>query len=98
MSNVVSLRAERSARVSAGLPPPDLAEADRAQLRSRIVDAQSRAREQIFRSILLLDIAAQHARQIAKRANNKAVKKSLCDQVSLVEQLLQIAREMALKL
>ncbi len=97
MSNVVSLRAERSARVSAGLPPPDLAEADRAQLRSRIVDAQSRAREQIFRSILLLDIAAQHARQIAKRTDDPALK-SLSAQVSIVEQLLQIAREMALKL
>jgi len=98
MSNVVSLRAERYARASAGLLPLALEEADQVQLRSRIIDAQSKAREQIFRSILLLDIAAQHARQIAKRTDNQAVKKSLCDQVSLVEQLLQIAREMALKL
>lgn len=63
-----------------------------------MIDVQSKAREEILRSILLLDIAAQHARQIAKRTDDPALNKNLCAQISLVEQLLQIAREMALKL
>ena len=82
----------------AGLPSPYIEEADQVQLRSRIIDAQSKAREQIFRSILLLDIAAQHARQIAKRTDDPALNKNLGAQVTIVEHLIQIARDMALKL
>ncbi|MDP3702936.1 MAG: hypothetical protein Q8R78_00890 [Candidatus Omnitrophota bacterium] len=98
MTNVVCLRAQRCARASAGLPPQYVEEVDQVQLRSRMIDVQSRAKEEILRSILLLDIAAQHARQIAKRTDDPALNKNLSAQISLVEQLLQIAREMALKL
>lgn len=59
---------------------------------------QSKAKEEILRSILLLDLAAQHARQIAKRTDDPASGKSLDAQVTTIEQLLQIARGMALKL
>ncbi len=98
MSNVVSLRAARCARVSPGAPPPYLDEADVAELQSRIIGIQSKAREEILRCIQLLDLGAQHARQIAERTNDPALKKNLGAQVTIVEQLLQLAREMALKL
>jgi hypothetical protein len=98
MSNVISLRAERYARVSACLSPPHSEEADLAQRRFRIIGTQSKAKEEILRSILLLDLAAQHARQIAKRTDDPALKSRLDAHVSIVEQLLQAAREMALKL
>lgn len=98
MSNVVSLRARRCEQISASLPPHLIEEADQAHLRSRIIDAQSKAREQVFRSILLLEIAAQHARQIVRRTDDPALNKSFSARVSIIEQLLQIAREMALKL
>lgn len=98
MSNVVSLRAERYARTSSGPPPPAVEEADLTQLRARILGLQSKAKEEILRSILLLDIAAQHGRQIARRTDDAAAKSSLGAQISFIEQLLQNAREMALKL
>lgn len=95
MSNVVSLRAERS---EAGMPPPYIEEADLVQLHSRIMGMQAKAKVEIFRSILLLDTAAQHARQIVTRTDDPASKNGLCVQVSIIEQLLRTAREMALKL
>jgi hypothetical protein len=79
-------------------PPPYIEPADQVQLRCRIAAMQAKAKEEILRSILLLDIAAQHARQIAKQTDGPALNKNLGAQVTIVEQLLQIAREMALKL
>lgn len=89
---------ERHARATAVLPSPNIEDADLGQLRCEIIGMQSKAKGEIFRCILLLDLAAQHARQIAKRIDDAAASKALAAQITLVEQLLQIAREMAAKL
>ena len=98
MSNVVSLRARRCEQVSASLPPHLIEEADLDPTHRRIIELQSRAKQEILRSIFLLELAALHARQIAKRTNGSSSNSSLSAQVTIVEQLLQIARDMALKL
>lgn len=98
MPNVVSLRAKRYARVSTGLPQPPHEETALDQTRCRIIGLQSKAKEEILRSIFLLELAAQYARQIAKRTDDPALNENLGAQVTIVEQLLQIARGMALKL
>ena len=46
----------------------------------------------------MLDLAAQHAREIAKLASDPAAKKSFDEHISMIERLLQLAREMAFKL
>jgi hypothetical protein len=97
MSNVVCLRADRRARAPAGLPPPHIEDADAFRY-ARIIGLQSKAKEEILRSIFLLELAAQHARQVAKRLDDPALNNNLGAQVAIVEQLLQIARGMALRL
>lgn len=97
MSNVVNLRVAQS-RASTLPPPSETFGADIADLVSRILGLQSKAKEEISHSILMLDIAAQHARQIAKQICDPAVKENFSAHVATIEQLLQLARGMALKL
>ena len=92
MSNVVRFRATQSRASTLS------EEIDVAQLDSRITDLQSKAKDEICRCILLLDLAAQHARQIAKRVHNPAVRQDFNANITAIEQLLQFARDMALKL
>ena len=80
------------------LPPPNTGAVDLDQLRCEVIGMQSKAKQEISRCILLLDLAAQHARQIAKRIDDPAANKNLTAQITLVERLLQVAREMAAKL
>jgi hypothetical protein len=46
----------------------------------------------------MLDLAAQHARQIAKRVCDPEMKENFDAQIATIEQLLQLARDMALEL
>ena len=46
----------------------------------------------------MLDLAAQHARQNAKRVRDPSVTDQFDERLSTVEQLLQFAREKAMKL
>lgn len=97
MSNVVSFRVARS-RASTLPPPPETFDTNIAELVSRILGLQSKAKEDISHSILMLDLAAQHARQIARQICDPAMKQNFNAHVATIEQLLQIARDMALKL
>ena len=63
MSNVVSFRRAQSRAPILPCSP----ETSGAELACRVAELHSGAKEEIYRSILLLDLAAQHARQIAKR-------------------------------
>jgi len=92
MSNVVRFRACRLR------PPPETFDADIAELVSRVTGLRSKAKNEIFQSILLLDLAAQRARQIAEQIDDPAVKENFNANITTIEHLLQLARGMALRL
>ena len=99
MLNVIDFRekAPRS-REQERQSQPATAEADIAELASRITSLHGQARGEIGSAVLMLDLAAQHARQIEKRMGGASVRKDFDEHIATIERLLQIAREMALKL
>jgi hypothetical protein len=99
MLNVVNLR-ERAQRAPRA-PEPQLStgvDLNLSELASRITRLQLKAREDILNAILMLDLAAQHARQIASRMSDPEARKNFEEYLSTIEQLLEIARSMALRL
>ncbi len=59
---------------------------------------QSRAREEIDAAVLMLDLAARHARLIEPRMCDPITKRDFDTHITAIERLIQITREMALKL
>jgi len=59
---------------------------------------QSRVKADVYKSIMLLDLAAQHAREIETRITDPAVKRAFEVHVDAIEDAIQIARERALDL
>ena len=99
MLNLVNLREKASpSREPGQRSQPANADADIAELASRITSLHSQARGEIDSAILMLDLAAQHAREIEKRMCNQSAGKDFDEHVATIERLIQIAREMALKL
>jgi len=97
MLNVVDFR-ERAQRSGEHERQPANADADIADLASRITSLHSRARGEIDSAVLMLDLAAQHAREIEKRMCGPLARNDFDEHIATIERLLQIAREMALKL
>ncbi|MFH1341914.1 MAG: hypothetical protein ABIL01_12035 [Pseudomonadota bacterium] len=54
--------------------------------------------EDVYRAILLLDQAAQHARLLVKHISDSSRRASFEAQIVAIDHLLQIARGMALRL
>ena len=77
--------------------PADI-DRDIAEPACRVESPQPNAAVEIRSAILMLDLASQQARQIARRVCDASVRKVFDERISIVEQLLQIAREKALKL
>jgi hypothetical protein len=77
---------------------PASAEGDIADLASRITSLHAQARGEIDSAVLMLDLAAQHAREIEKRMCGPLARNDFDEHIATIERLLQIAREMALKL
>jgi hypothetical protein len=65
---------------------------------SRITGLQSRAKGEIGHAVLMLDLAAQHARDIAARLVDPMAKKNFDEHIAMIERMLQLARELAFKL
>lgn len=65
---------------------------------SSIVGLQLRAKGEIGNAILMLDLAAQHAHEIARLASDSAARKNLDQNIAIIERLLDLAREMTFKL
>jgi len=84
----------------AGAPAPRSQGADPAvQGRSPPVRSlQSRVKADVYKSIMLLDLAAQHAREIQTRIADAAVRRAFEVHVDAIEEAIQIARECALDL
>src|SRR5665213_1954851 len=99
MLNVIEFRKRVSRSTASGvLRPAATMDADISELASRITGLQSQAKGEIGNAILMLDLAAQHAREIAARVSDTTVRKNFDEHISMIERLLQLAREMAFKL
>jgi len=99
MLNVVSFR--QKARLSRESRPecqPAHIDADIPDLVSRIGSLQTKAKGEIRDAILMLDLAAQHARQISRTICDPAAKANFDERLAMIEEMLQTARSMALKL
>ena len=94
MLNVINFR-ERAQRSGERERHP--ADADIANLASRITSLHSQARGEIDSAVHMLDLAAQHAREIEKWMCDASAKKDFDEHIATIERLLQVAREMALK-
>jgi hypothetical protein len=99
MLNVIAFRngASRSHRSTRARRPENTA-ADISELASSIDNLQSRAKDEIAHAILMLDLAAQHAREIESRLSDPAAKRSFDEHISIIEQLLELARAMTFRL
>ena len=78
--------------------PSEDVEAGIAELASCVAGLQSKARGDIGNAILMLDLAAQHARQIALRISDRSAKRDFDEHIAIIERLIELAREMAIKL
>ena len=65
---------------------------------SRIRAPHSRAKAEVSRSILLLDLAAQHAREIEIRIADPDIRRAFEVHIDAIEEAIQIARQRALDL
>jgi hypothetical protein len=97
MLNVIAFRKSGSRGPGQQQSPANV-EAGIAELASCVTGLQSKARGDIGNAILMLDLAAQHAREIAMRVPDPAAKKDFDEHVSIIERLIELAREMAVKL
>lgn len=99
MLNVLEFRkTEPRHSKSAALLPAANSNVDLAALASRITGLQSRARGEVDHAILMLDLAAQHSREVAERLADPTTRRNFDEHVAMIERMLQVAREAALKL
>jgi len=95
------LQFQKSAPRDRGTTPgraPASAETDIAKQVSRVSGLQSKARQEIDRAVLMLEVAVQHARELAKQMHDPSVRETFDEHISMIEQLLRFARGLALKL
>ena len=97
MSNLVDFRRARRLRCSSS---PDAVKAANFDIEPASPNAASTAFtvEEIRRSILMLDLATQHARLVVTRIPDPQARQILIAQIETIERLLQLARDMTLKL
>lgn len=63
-----------------------------------VVSQQLPRKKDVYREILLLDLAAQHVHLLVKQISDPSRRMDFDAQIATIEQLLQLARQMALKL
>jgi hypothetical protein len=97
--NVVEFHQKASRmRASAAGRAPEGSGADLPKLVERFNGLHSKARTQLRDVILLLDLAAQKTRRLARRFDDPALKKLIEEELLVVENLLQAARDKMLQL
>lgn len=97
MPNVIQLRGGQHLRSAlppskAGAWPLDL------EMTSPVVMWHTTVVEEVRRSVLLLDLAAQRVRLIATQVVNEQSRQTLTVQLDALERQLEVAREMARRL
>jgi hypothetical protein len=99
MLNVLEFRkTESRSPESTAQPLAANTNVDIAALASRITGLQLEAKGEIGNAVLMLDLAAQHAREIAARLMDPTARRNFDEHIATIERLLQLAREMAFKL
>jgi len=99
MLNVLDFRRrEPPASRSTARVPAANTNVDIAALATRITGLQSEAKGEIGNAVLMLDLAARHAREIAARLADPTARKNFDEHIATIERLLQLAREMTFKL
>ncbi len=97
MTNVVQFHNRMQRRLPeeapAAVPAPAIAD-----MVARVRTLQSRAKGEIERSIVLLDLAAQHAREIAGRIIDPTARAAFEQHVASIDHALEVARERASQL
>ena len=94
MLNVVDFpeKASRYRRRATRRSPED-AIADICGLVFRFKSLESKAKRELHDAILLLDLAAQQAHRLAKAIGDPALRKLFEDDLLIIEELLQLARD-----
>lgn len=94
MSNVVDI--QRVQQLRRASPPSEAMVPDlELDVASPIVVWRAIVVEEVRNSVLLLDLAAQHARLMTERIFDQQARQHLIRQIEIVEQQLQLARDMA---
>ncbi len=97
--NVVNFPERTSCRrKSATRSPQERAVADISGLVSRFRGLESKAKRELREAIFLLDLTASRVHQLIKTIGDPALKKPFEDDLGLIEELLQIAREKTMRL
>jgi hypothetical protein len=98
MAQVISIEDALSARTKPGPYFPGVHVAEFGRVRPFVSSQQSVTKENVYRAILLLDLAAQHARLLVKAISDPSRTRNLEAQIAGIEELIQHARDLALKL
>ncbi|MGA9089221.1 MAG: hypothetical protein WB420_08960 [Bradyrhizobium sp.] len=99
MLNVVKFE-EQATRFRKGATrrSPERAVADISGMVSRFRELESKVKTELHGVIFLLDLAVQHARKLVKILNDPALEKLCKDDLLMIEELLQLARDMTRQL
>lgn len=97
MSKIVDIQAVRHLRTAATSLCANATDGKKGG-DARYANQQLNVKEEIFRSILLLDLGAQHARLLMEQISDQSRRRIFEAQIATIEQLLQIVRQKALKL
>ena len=98
MAQLLRIEGALSARAKPESYSAEACVARSSRVPALVTGEQSARKEDVFRAILLLDLAAQHARLLVKKTSDPSQREAFEAQISTIEQLLQLARDMALKL
>ena len=99
MLNVVNFPGKTSRlQRSAARPSPDGEVDDAPRPVSPLRGWPSKARSELHDAILMLDLAAQHARQLVDKFSDPRSRKLLEGNLMVIEELLQLARDKTMRL
>jgi hypothetical protein len=98
MSQVINIQDARYSRAALEQPSAEKIGAKAHDTGFSAASQPSISKGDVHRAILLLDIAAQQARLLVREIADPPRRKNFEAQIATIEQLLQIAREMASKL
>jgi hypothetical protein len=98
MAQVISIEDALSARARPGPYFPGVHVAEFGRVPPFVSSQQSVTKENVYRAILLLDLAAQQMRLLLKNIADPARKSTFEAQITAIEESIQHARDLALKL
>ena len=98
MAQVINIENALCARMKPGFFSPEAFSGKLRPAIAPVVGQQSATRENVYRAILLLDLAAQQMRLLLKNIADPARKSTFEAQITAIEEAIQHARDLALKL